>query len=444
MPDRLSRRTALQLLVTGATSMRYPVPLLAQQSAISWNSANSLSITGDTNPSLSPFDQLMTTFLRQHRVPGAALAVTRRSQLVYARGFGLADVEAGRMVQPNSLFRIASVSKPVTAVAVMQLVDRMKFALDDRVFDILPANRWLPPTCDVRLRSITVRQLLQHRAGWDRDTTFDPIGRPREIARLLRKPLPVGLEDVVRYMLTLPLDFNPGSRHAYSNVGYLLLGRLIEHVSCQPYEKHVKEKVLAPLGISQMQLGRSWKSNLAREEVRYYDSKQRERPAVNGPRLEAKVPIVYGGENFEAFEAHGGWIASAIDLVRFASAFDAPSSSKLLKAEIIAAMFARPEGTAGFAADGRPKAAYYGCGWSVRPVGNGGRANTWHTGSIAGTSTILVRRHDGLNWAVLFNTDSNPAGESLAGLIDPLVHGAADAVRRWPEPRKQAHYATRP
>ena len=246
---------------------------------------------------------------------------------------------------------------------------------------------------------------------------------------------------MVRYTLSLPLDFKPGSGHAYSNVGYLLLGRLIEQVSGQPYETHVKENVLAPVGISRMQLGHAWKGDLAREEVRYYDSKQRESPAVSGPHLEAKVPLVYGGENFEAFEAHGGWIASALDLVWFASAFDDPASSKLLKAETIAAMFARPEGAAGFEANGHAKPAYYGCGWSVRPVGSAGLANTWHTGLIAGASAILVRRHDGLNWAVLFNTDRNPSGENLAGLIDPLVHGAADAVRQWPEGTRPSRHA---
>jgi N-acyl-D-amino-acid deacylase len=408
-------------------------PLLGQASPQTPELPNGISITGDTHHALAPFDQLMTTFLQQHRVPGAALAVTRQSRLVYARGFGLADVETARAVQPTSLFRIASVSKPITAVAVMQLVEQMKFALDDRVFDILPANDWLPAKCDERLRRITVRQLLQHTAGWDRDKSFDPIGRPREAAQALNKPLPVGPADVVRYTLTLPLDFNPGTRHAYSIVGYLLLGRLIDLVSGQPYERHVKEKVLAPLGISRMQLGRSWKGDLAREEVRYYDSQQREGPAVSGPLLEAMVPLVYGAENFEAFEAHGGWIASAIDLVRFAAAFDDPASSKILKAASIAAMFARPGGAAGFEASGQPKTPYYGCGWLVRPVGDEGRANIWHTGLIAGTTTLLVRRHDGLNWAVLFNTDSNPSGENLAGLIDPLVHAATDAVRHWPE-----------
>jgi N-acyl-D-amino-acid deacylase len=94
-------------------------------------------------------------------------------------------------------------------------------------------------------------------------------------------------------------------------------------------------------------------------------------------------------------------------------------------------MWKRPPGAAGFD-DGQPKPVYYGLGWNVRPVGDRGRANTWHSGLISGTSTILVRRHDGLNWAVLFNTDRNPGGKVLSGIIDPLVHQAADEVKEWP------------
>jgi N-acyl-D-amino-acid deacylase len=146
---------------------------------------------------------------------------------------------------------------------------------------------------------------------------------------------------------------------------------------------------------------------------------------VNGSKLGARVPIVYGGENVEAFEAHGGWTASAIDLVRFACAFDDPAACKLLKPETIELMWSRPTGSAGHDDDGKPRDAFYACGWNVRPVGEDGRANTWHSGRIVGTSTMLVRRHDGLNWAVLFNTDSSSDDKALSTQIDPLLHQAA-------------------
>jgi N-acyl-D-amino-acid deacylase len=93
-------------------------------------------------------------------------------------------------------------------------------------------------------------------------------------------------------------------------------------------------------------------------------------------------------------------------------------------------MFARPPGAAGEDEHGKPADAYYACGWMVRPVG-GGKANTWHNGSLDGTSTLLVRRWDDLTWAVLFNSRQAKGGEP-AGLIDPLVHDAADEVKHWP------------
>lgn len=431
MPNHITRRSAVQTLLTGAGALTAG-SLFADESPPAKQSADKLPTTGIANPDLAPFDDMMTGFLETHRVPGAALAVTKDSRLVYARGFGLADVDAKLPVQPDSLFRLASISKPLTSVSIMQLVEQSKFGLDDRVFEVLPAKDWLPEKYDERLRSVTIRHLLQHTAGWDRQASFDPISRVSDVSRVVNKPLPVGPAEVIRYTLTLPLDFEPGTRYAYYNVDYLLLGRIIELASGQPYEAYVKKHVLAPVDVTRMQLGRAWKDDLAKGEVRYYDSKHRERAAVNGPELGVTVPLVYGGENFEAYEAHGGWIGSAIDLVRFASALDNPQKSKLLKPESIQLMWSRPAGAPGHEEDGKPKATYYACGWNVRPVGDDGRASTWHGGLIAGTSTLFVRRHDGVNWAVLFNTDSNAAGKTLSSLIDPLVHQAANAVQRWP------------
>jgi len=228
-----------------------------------------------------------------------------------------------------------------------------------------------------------------------------------------------------------PLDFDPGNRMAYSNFGYLLLGRVIEGVTNQSYEDYVQKHVLARVGIKSMRVGGTAREHLAPDEVAYYDARGRTTRAVFGPRRGEAVPFPYA-RSIEIMDAHGGWIASAIDLLRFASAFDDPRRCRILGERSIEFMFARPAGSLGFGDDGKPKAAYYACGWMVRPKGNG-RRNTWHTGSISGTSTLLVRRHDGLNWAVLFNANANSKGEGLAGLIDPLVHKAANAVTAWPK-----------
>jgi len=375
----------------------------------------------------------MTTFVEKNRVPGAALAVSRGGKLVYARGFGYSDVDQKEPVEPAALFRIASVSKPFTAVAVLQLVERGKLKLSDKVLDHITLKPHVPAggKVDPRWNDITVAHCLRHTGGWDRDKSFDPIGRVGEITRSLGVSLPATPDHLVQYMMGQPLDFDPGERAAYSNLGYLVLSRIIEAVA-GPYEKTVRENVLKPLGITAMKLGRARLEHRAKGEVKYYPAKPWTAPAVVGPKVGERVPGQYGGQNLEGFEAHGGWLASAVDLVRFAAAFDDPAKCPLLKEETVRTMWARPDGRAGHDAAGKPLAAYFGCGWMIRPVGDQGKANVWHAGYISGTSTLLVRRFDGLDWAVLFNGDQNPDGKTLSNLIDPMIHEAAARVKKWP------------
>ncbi len=399
-----------------------------------WKSTRDVVVTGTAQPHLKSFDRMMVEFLQEHSIPGAALAVSAKGRLVYERGFGYADVEAKEPVQPSSLFRIASLSKPITAVAVLQLIEQNRLKLDDKVFQLLKLEPHLPRSApvDPRLKKVTVRQLLQHTGGWDRAKSFDPMFRSVEIARTLGVVPPAKPEHVIRYMIRRPLDFDPGQRYAYSNFGYCLLGRVIEHVSGQTYEQFVREQVLAPLGIRGMRIGKTRLGERDPAEVTYYVSDGRTGPSVFGSDVGKPVPQPYGAWCLESMDSHGGWIACAADLVRFASAFDDPHRCQILKPPSIETMFARPQGLAGFDASGRPKPSYYACGWSVRPVGTSGRLNTWHMGGLPGTSTILVRRHDGLNWAVLFNTRDTASRQAPATLIDGLVHRAANAVKTWP------------
>ncbi|WP_437223721.1 serine hydrolase domain-containing protein [Planctomicrobium sp. SH661] len=373
------------------------------------------------------FDELMTAFIEQNQVPGAALAISQQGELIYTRGFGFADRETRQPVQAESLFRIASVSKPITAVAVLQLVERGILGLDDPIlgrmkFQISKSDAG---KLDPRWRRITIRHCLQHTGGWDRTESFDPIATPHRISESLGIPYPIHPDDIIRFMMGRPLDFEPGDHEVYSNFGYLILGRIIEKNSGQTYEQYVQEHVFRPIGVVGPQLGRVFYRDRAPGEVRYYDSKQRTVPSVNPPSVGKNVPIQYGGENFEAFGAHGGWIASAVDLVKFASAFDRPGQSPLLKEQTIADMWSRPPGRAGEDRSGMPRDVYYGMGWQVRENARGS-FNQWHNGLIAGSGALLVRRHDNINWSVLFNTQANPAGEILTNLIDPLLHQTAN------------------
>lgn len=378
------------------------------------------------------FDPAVEKFMEERGIPGGVLAVAKDGRLVHARGFGWADRDEKVPVTADSLFRIASVAKPFTAAAVLKLVEEGKLTLDARAFDLVPLDAVVPEgkKRDARLAKITIRHLLHHTSGWDRDKSYDPMFRARLIAEAVGEPPPASAKAVIRYMLGQPLDFDPGARYAYSNFGYCVLGRVIENVTEQSYEKCVQEKVLGPAGIRQMRLGATREAQRAGGEVRYYTRTDATAKSVfdDGP---VRVPVPYGGFHLEAMDAHGGWIASAVDLVRFASALGASAPKPLLKAETWKLLWAAPAAPVSRLADGSLPDSWYGCGWQVRPVGKRGRFNLWHTGSLPGTYTLLVRRADGLSYAALFNQRSEDWKKGDEA-IDPILARAAATVTVWP------------
>ncbi len=349
---------------------------------------------------IRPFDEALEAHLRSSGVPAGALAVARDGRLLHARGYG-------EEVAPDSLFRIASLSKPITAVAVLTLVQAGKLDLGAKAFPLLDPDG---PAADPRLKDVDIRQLLHHTGGWDRGVSGDPMFRSVEFAKQLGLDPPADAAAVIRVLRGRPLDFDPGARHAYSNFGYCVLGRVVEKVSGEAYDAYVKRAVLAPMGITRMRLGRSLER--APGEVAYRQRDARPLRSVFDPAKDVAAP--YGGFCLEAMDAHGGWIASAVDLVRFAVSID-----KVLDAKHRELMLEPPPGL--------PEGdVHYALGWMVRRVGPGKR-NVWHSGSLPGTSTLLVRRHDGLVWAALFNERTKESGA-----IDPALHRAADAVKDWP------------
>jgi len=389
--------------------------------------------SGKDDPRFESYDRLIEEFMKEHGVPGLSIAVTNQGKLAFSQGYGYADMEAGEMVTPNSLFRIASLSKPITAVAVLQLIEQQKLALDDKVFEVLDYEEKIEAAgvkFDPRQREITIRHLLEHRGGWDRNKSFDAMFQSVRFAQRVGMKPPANQAAIIEAMFSQKLDFNPGEKYAYSNFGYCLLGRVIENLTNQDYEAYVQQHVLKPLGITQMKIGKSRLEGRSKNEVRYYHS--RTDKSVFHEDLNKNVPSQYGGWFLEAMDSHGGWIASAEDLARFAAAFDDPENCPILSQNSIETMFARPPGLAGHNEDGSPKDVYYSLGWSVRVLGNGKR-NHWHTGSLPGTATILIRRHDGKNFVALLNTRESASSTHLGRAIDQLLHKAADQVTDWPD-----------
>ena len=388
--------------------------------------------SGEDVAAFASYDRHMHNFMQEHCVPGASIAVTDRGKVVFARGYGYADVAAAEAVQPESLFRIASISKPITAVAILQLVEKEQLKLDDKVLSVLDYQDDINAAGDAfdpRWQDITIRHLLQHRGGWDRGKSFDAMFKPVEFAKQAGTDAPADPTTVVKAMFSHKLDFEPGERYAYSNFGYCLLGRVIEKLTGQTYEACVKEKVLAPIGITTMRIGATHLSGRAKNEVRYYQPGTGK--SVFRKDLDQEVPWQYGAWHLEAMDSHGGWIASATDLAKFAAAFDDPEHCPILSAESIELMHERPPGLAGHKEDGKPEDKFYSLGWSNRVVGVA-KINHWHTGSLNGTATILIRRHDGKNFVALLNTRVSPSSSHLGRDIDSLLHKAANEVNEWP------------
>jgi len=140
---------------------------------------------------------------------------------------------------------------------------------------------------------------------------------------------------------------------------------------------------------------------------------------------ESKSESVYGAFNLENMDSHGGWIASAPELARFAASFDKPSDSPILSATSIETIFSLPATIA--REKYKPGDYYYACGWEVRDYGNG-RLNTWHTGSLPGCYTFMARWSNGVNCVVLFNKRGDGFDK-----IDPQLWNAVKSVSNWPD-----------
>jgi CubicO group peptidase (beta-lactamase class C family) len=354
--------------------------------------------TGPNVPGVEAYDNVIPALMTKWNTPGAAVAVAKDGHLLLARGYGYADKENNVPVEPDMLFRIASLTKSITSATILHLVEQGKLRLDDKFVDILRKEYPLPKGADPRLRKITLRNLLQHSGGWDRDSiNYDPMGDPGHIATALGVTAPALCPDIIRYMLAKPLQFDPGTNYVYSNFGYCILGRVIEKVigKGQPYDEYVKGTVLAPLDIHAMRIGHSLLSGRAPNEVKYYDmGGTGQAPSVFPGG--GNVPSPYGSFSIEAMDSHGGWIASAIDITRLLSGLDGHRGSAFLSPSSMAQMIARPDIPKWKGTDN-----WYGMGLKVRP--QGGDANWQHTGLLPGTSTLMVRSYNGYCWAVLTN-----------------------------------------
>jgi CubicO group peptidase (beta-lactamase class C family) len=331
-------------------------------------------------------------FMRAFDAPGLSVAIARGGRVVYENAFGVADRQSGERLTGANLFRIASVSKPITATAIFALIERGKLRQQDKVFGagaVLGMKFGTPPYKSW-VEDITIDHLLTHSCGgWDNssdDPMFENAGMDH--AQLIGWTLDTKL-----------LNNPPGTHYAYSNFGYCLLGRVIEQVSGRAYPEFVQEEILGRCGVSDMRISGNTIAERAPGEVVYYGQDGENPYDMNVARM----------------DSHGGWLATPRDLVLFLNHVDGfKSTPNILKPETIQLM------TAPSAANSR-----YARGWAV----NNAR-NWWHGGSLPGTTTILVRTASGFCWAALTNTRRK--GQPDIGLaLDNMVWEMARKVKAW-------------
>ncbi|MDQ3814609.1 MAG: serine hydrolase [Armatimonadota bacterium] len=330
----------------------------------------------------------------KHNLPGLSIAITKDGRLVYAAGFGEADQSSGEEVSPNHLFRIASVSKPITSVAVMRLLEQGKLSsLDKKVFgpNSILGPKYATPANNKKIDDITVRQLLQHVSGFT-NAYGDPMFENTSYTH----------DQLINWALKnkVPIN-NPGSVYEYANFGYSVLGRVIEKESGQSYEAYVRNNVLNKAGITRMVIGANSQAARKPGEVVYYPSS-----AYN--------------LNVTRFDAHGGWIATPIDLMRFMVRVDGlPTKPDIVNGTSHTTMTTKPG-----IMDKNGNDPNYAFGWVV------GSGYQWHNGAMSGTLGLMAKAPNGYGYAALVN--SRPSGDQFAGelkqMLDQIIAGVSD----WP------------
>jgi CubicO group peptidase (beta-lactamase class C family) len=386
------------------------------------------AMTGATNSALAGFDTYVRNLMKSTNARAGQLAVVKEGKLAYARGFTWA--EAGYpATSATSLFRTASCSKPLTSIAIHQLMTPPPRGVAP-LTETTPIKSLLGVTqpdgsapADSRWSDVKLDQLLVHTGGWDRDKTRDPQFNDLAVAAAFTNQLPVTKPQILKKTASVALDFPPGSETHYSNFGFSLLGQAIEKVRGKNYTTSVKETVFTPLGLSRPTLGKSLIGNRAAGEVRYHPTT----PSLSQSVLSTSRPWVatqYGGFNHENFDSHGGWIMSAPDWAKVLAAFDLGSANPILNSAMTDHMWTNP-----IPALNKKQLR----GWflqGLKDAAGNAVKGYWHNGSIAGDACFVMHTSNNLDFVLLLNTD---VPRFLSGAVDgAALNNIANNVTTWP------------
>ena len=311
-------------------------------------------------------DDMVYNFMSSFSIPGVAVSVCNINGMLYSSGYGFAEVENSVKVTPNYLFRLASISKQFTTICLMKLYEEGKIDLDRNVFG---TGGYLDdefPGVTGAKATVTLRHFLQHNSGWRSDPLDPMFDSPI-------KTLP--LEGMIRYMLNdCNLMSTPGSVHSYYNLGFGVIGKVIEKITDKGYEVYLKE-ILALAGISDIHVGKDLTGKHPNECVYYSQN------GYNGY-----------GNNMSAIAAAGGIIASTEEMMKLIVKIDGKGDDDILKKETITMMYTPS-----------PNNDRYALGWRI-----GHRlfpGAHYHAGNLAGTATIWCGDTDsGISAVILMNS----------------------------------------
>ena len=362
---------------------------------------------------IAKVDKIAKDFMKKYNVPGLQIAITKDERLVFAKGYGYADKEKGVLMGPNVKGRIASVSKPITAVGIMKLAQANKLTMNKKVMGSgsILGSAWAGKTLTNREKSITVANLLEHTAGanvWDNNGKFDHNGKDESPVSWdpMFQQSSYNHAQLIGWVLdNRNPDYNPGTYYAYSNFGYCMLGRIIEKISKQAYETWIKNNVLKPCGINGMFVSGDTKAQKRSNEMVYYGQ--------NGEN-----PY---GMKVKRMDSHGGWAASTIDLMRFMVRVD----GKPKKKDIISTSSFNTMTSKSSYGGSVVNSSNYGKGWNLS-----GTKGMSHGGSLPGTYSRIARRDDGFCYAVIINTRSKASG--FGGDFNGIGPAAVKAIKSWP------------
>lgn len=314
-------------------------------------------------------------FMDREGIPGAVVAFGKVGEKPRLLTFGVADRQTGRPMQDSMTFQIASISKLITAEAVLTLIDDGQLRLDDTLQSIFPD---VAEADDPRFSNIAVRHLLQHTSGLGWGQHIDLVtGGDKETFVPAEACLPVVLERLKR-----PLDSDPGERAEYTDFGPCWLGLIVSKISGMSYERFVQTHVLNRLGMKRTAL-----VSEAPAEVRHHVV------GMDAPRTH--------------FNPSAGWTSTAEDLYRFASR----TIRDIEVADPIPGEF--PDQS-------------FGLGWWIWQRG-GGETDIAHTGALNGTRAVVARSSDGIVIVALFN--GRERVRDLKRFVR-VQHSLVDAARR--------------